>query len=175
MTLNFMLQTSIPQAKSGPQMCFVWPTQSFLKIRKFYIIIYISGFSGEPGRSSNPESEHSDAGLLPRSSHSLFPSQTLPALTAQFSVLPQGICQFLFTEDNPHIAEWLAALALTYQASSTLPSITVTIANIPNIPKAPGEGCYTIPCGGTLADNHKCWHTVGPQVNRLNRLRLKQP
>lgn len=108
------LQVGNLRAKSGPQMCFVWPTQSFLKIRKFYIIIYISGFSGEPGRSSNPESEHSDAGLLPRSSHSLFPSQTLPALTAQFSVLPQGICQFLFTEDNPHIAEWLAALALTY-------------------------------------------------------------
>ena len=50
------LDLTVAQAKSGPQMCFVWPMQCFLKIRKFYIIIYISGFAGEPGRSSNPVS-----------------------------------------------------------------------------------------------------------------------
>ena len=50
------LQIGNLRAKSGPQMCFVWPMQCFLKIRKFYIIIYISGFAGKPGRSSNPVS-----------------------------------------------------------------------------------------------------------------------
>ena len=87
------LQIGNPRAKSGPQMCFVWPTQCFLKIRKFYIIIYISGFAGKLGRSSDPESQRGDARLLLRSRCpllSLCPSQTLSACTVQFSVSPPG-------------------------------------------------------------------------------------
>lgn len=87
------LQIGNPRAKSGLQMCFVWPTQCFLKIRKFYIIIYISGFTGKPGRASNPESQCGNARLLLRNSCPLLSScasQTLSAPTVQFRFSPPG-------------------------------------------------------------------------------------
>ena len=48
------LQIGNLRAKSGPQMCFLWPIQCFLKIGKIYIIIYTSSSTGKPGRSGDP-------------------------------------------------------------------------------------------------------------------------
>lgn len=88
------LQIGDPTAKSGPQMCFAWPTQCFLKIRKFYIIIYISGLAGKLGRSSDPESQHGDARLLLRSSRPLLPPaprrRSLHPLSSSV-FLPRGV------------------------------------------------------------------------------------
>lgn len=87
------LQIGNPRAQSGPQMCCVWPMQCFLKIRKFYIIISISGSAAKPGRFSNLEPQHGDARVVLRSSWpllSLCPSQTLSASTVQFSVSLPG-------------------------------------------------------------------------------------
>lgn len=72
----------------------IWPTDVFclahsvfLKIRKFYIIIYISGSAGKPGRSSNSERQRGDAGLL-RPLRLLGPSQISSPSAVQCSVSP---------------------------------------------------------------------------------------
>lgn len=136
------LQIGNLRVKSGPQLCFVWPTQCFLQMRKVYIIIYISGFAGKPGRSSNLESQRGAAELLPRSSCpllSLCPSQGHQLSHSIFSpwvlMKPNSIFSpWVLAKPNswlhatvPRITDGLATLALTHQISSTLPSIILMI------------------------------------------------